>query len=150
MENREYVQHILGADQALREMHKSVLDQLSRSDVDYRIDFEDGTSYDLYQPITREEYEMYAAQKAQLTRRLILDAVQRLIEYPDASINDIWGTVASLQVFKTKSERTDIIVGDPEIVEITEKSIPLNVDSRYVKSQKPDITYEDFIEIMGD
>lgn len=149
MDNKEYIEHILAADRALRDLNEAIMYQLSQKDVAYQIEFQDGTFYDFSEPLTREEYELFKVQRTEVLRRIMLDAVQRLVERPEATLNDIWGTVASLQVFKAKSERTDVISGESEDIKITETSKPLNTDSRYVKAQKSDITYEDYVELMS-
>lgn len=158
MDNKEYVGYILQADQALKTLLKRMFDQLSQEDVEYRIEFSDGAVYDFYQAFSVEDRDEMNQERLVVIKRLLLDALERLTD-PDhidvvskettLTVEDMWGSVASLQVFKPKNEREDVVKGVAEVIEVQEKSKPLNVDSRYVKAQKIDISFEDYTNLMS-
>lgn len=151
MTNQEYTEIIIKSDDILRKLVSAIEEMLSQEDIDYEITLGDHV-FDLSKPVTREEKEEYEKQKKMLIGNLLAvtfnSFIETLHEKPsDNRLRSIWGTLASLQVFKPKRERVDVIMNE-EIIPIIETSKPLDMSNPFVIVQNKNLSEEEKVAII--
>ncbi len=149
----DFIDSIMHADRAIRELYKQVIAQLNQQDTDYIIEFK-GKTYDFCKPLNADEKLEGDIQKHQVAQAFIADALEKISKALFACVDEnnpetwkeyrrVWFNLARLQR-ETPREESESVIESAQPYEVDEgTSKDLDYESVYVQAQRKDLSDEE-------
>jgi hypothetical protein len=150
-----FLTKIDNVDSAVRDLFKSMIDILSRDDIDYSIYFR-GRNFDFYPPSTPQEKVRMDALKKKICvlflndvfKKLVRSLVRKDVVDEDGDVyqnvyNEVWANILNMNYYGDKAYTTSTVISEEEYEVDEGTSKDLDYDSIYVKLQKKGLSDEE-------
>ena len=150
---KDFIDSIMNADKAIRELYKQIIAQLNQEDTDYIIEFK-GKMYDFCKPLDKQEKKHMDEQKRRITQLFWKDAFNKLMQHIDRYVSEedentwkeykrVWFNIARLKRETPREESESIITSAHPYAVDEGTSKDLDYESVYVQAQRKDLSDEE-------